>query len=330
MLPLSREQRRSLLVLLGRLPNIQDLAARRLLLAGLPGALQAGLPLGNAPAIDLANLVGTVTGEAWATLPDGTASVGVVVENAIDMVPGSGLAGELQAWLRSVETRPSGTAAGPGAPPPTATTRNGGISFYGATTITGQVVGGDVQNLTVGDLHAPGGSLGSSASAPPPPPAPRATPLASTPAPAPADGAPAGAGFRYDAFISYSSKDRPWVKTTLLPRLEREGLRVCIDYRDFEIGVPSLVNIENAVEGSRKTLLVITQAWLDSQWTDFESLLVQTDDPAARRRRILPLRLADVALPGRLRILTYLDLSDPNDIDTQLERLVGAIRAAPA
>ena len=67
----------------------------------------------------------------------------------------------------------------------------------------------------------------------------------------------------FDVFISYSSRDGKWVKTWLLPRLEKSGLRVCIDYRDFKPGVPSLKNIEWAIDSSRKTLFVLTtQRWL--------------------------------------------------------------------
>ena len=135
--------------------------------------------------------------------------------------------------------------------------------------------------------------------------------------------------FRYDAFISYSHKDRSWVRGTLLPRLEGEGLRVCIDYRDFEIGVPSLINMENAVRDSRKTLLVLTPDWVASDWTAFEALLVQTDDPIGRGKRLLPLMVQKCQLPERLRMFSYLDLTDPAEFDFQVERLLAAIRSAP-
>ena len=135
--------------------------------------------------------------------------------------------------------------------------------------------------------------------------------------------------FHYDAFISYSHKDSVWVRGTLLPRLEREGLRVCIDYRDFEIGVPSLVNMEKAVEQSRKTLLVLTPNWIASDWTAFEALLIQTDDPIGRGQRILPLMVQSCSLPDRLRIFSYLDLTDTADFDFQMQRLVAAIRSSP-
>jgi hypothetical protein len=136
--------------------------------------------------------------------------------------------------------------------------------------------------------------------------------------------------FRYDAFISYSHKDGDWVRGTLLPRLEGEGLRLCIDYRDFEIGLPSLVNMENAVERSRKTLLVLTPNWLESEWATFEGLLIQTRDPAGRGRRMLPLLVQPCRLPDRLQMFTYLDLTDPARFDFQMARLVAAIRTAPA
>ena len=104
----------------------------------------------------------------------------------------------------------------------------------------------------------------------------------------------------FDVFISYSHTDQEWVKNWLLPRLEAAGLRVCIDYRDFDVGVPSLVNIERAVDNSRRTLLVLTPAWVESAWAEFESLLTQTADPAARQRRLLPLVLQTCQPPRRI------------------------------
>ncbi|MBL7209066.1 MAG: toll/interleukin-1 receptor domain-containing protein, partial [Dehalococcoidia bacterium] len=149
------------------------------------------------------------------------------------------------------------------------------------------------------------------------------------PVPKPTDAPQPQDEFRYDAFISYSHKNSAWVRNTLLPRLEGEGLRVCIDYRDFEVGTPSLVNMENAVKHSRKTLLVLTPAWVKSEWTEFEALLIQTKDPVGRGRRILPLMVQSCELPDRLQVFTYLDLTDPAEFDFQMQRLVAAIRSAP-
>jgi hypothetical protein len=45
-----------------------------------------------------------------------------------------------------------------------------------------------------------------------------------------------------DAFVSYSHADADWVWKWLRPRLEEAGLRLCLDRRDFDVGVPSLEN----------------------------------------------------------------------------------------
>jgi hypothetical protein len=125
-----------------------------------------------------------------------------------------------------------------------------------------------------------------------------------------------------NVFISYSSKDGDWVKNWLLPRLEGAGLKVHIDFRDFEIGVPSLINMENAVKKCEKTLLVLTPNWINSEWTNFEALMVQTKDPIGLRRSIIPLMLEKCELPERLAIFTYADFKDKNNWDTELSRLL--------
>lgn len=137
--------------------------------------------------------------------------------------------------------------------------------------------------------------------------------------------------YQYDVFISYShkDKDKDWVRGWLLPQLEAAGLRVCIDFRDFEPGLPSLVNMENAVERSRKTLIVLTPDWVKSEWTAFESLLIQTDDPAGRRARMIPLLLKPCEPPKRIAMLTYVDSTKPSEVEFQLQRLVAAIRGEP-
>ena len=133
------------------------------------------------------------------------------------------------------------------------------------------------------------------------------------------------AEYKYDVFISYSHADRDWVWNELLPRLEQAELKIIIDERDFEIGVPSIINMERAVDNSRHTLVVLTPAWLKSEWTEFESLLVGTADPAGRRRKLIPLMLKPCELPPRIAMLTYADFTDPSQRDAQMTRLLKSI-----
>jgi TIR domain-containing protein/NACHT domain-containing protein len=136
----------------------------------------------------------------------------------------------------------------------------------------------------------------------------------------------AAAATPYDIFISYSHTDATWVWDWLRPRLEAAGLRVCLDRRDFEVGVPSLENMERAVDHSRHTLLVLTPAWVESEWTAFEALLTQTADPAARRRRLIPLLLQPCQPPRRLQMLTYADFTRRDAWDVELLRVIRAVR----
>jgi len=136
--------------------------------------------------------------------------------------------------------------------------------------------------------------------------------------------------YSYDVFISYSHTDRSWVWETLLPRLEEAGLIVCIDDRDFAIGVPVLRNIERAVDSSSHTLIVLTPAWAENEWTEFESLLAGTADPAGRRQRLMPIMLNSCALPTRIAALTLADLTEPDQQTIQFNRLIQQLQANPA
>jgi len=136
-----------------------------------------------------------------------------------------------------------------------------------------------------------------------------AQPYPPTPSTVPQLQATAAASFKYDVFISYSSADEQWVEHTLLKTLEDAGLRVCIDFRDFAVGRPTIINIQDAALQSRHTLLVITQDWIKSEWTLFESLLIRTKDPGSLQRRTIPLRLQQVELPDFISMLTWVDFT---------------------
>ena len=89
----------------------------------------------------------------------------------------------------------------------------------------------------------------------------------------------------YDVYVSYSHTDQDWVRSELLPRLEENGLRVCIDYRDFEQGHSPLSEMERAVQTSGKTLAVLTPSYIESEWTELDTRMAQALDPSGRRGR---------------------------------------------
>ena len=76
----------------------------------------------------------------------------------------------------------------------------------------------------------------------------------------------------YDAFVSYSEKERQWVVNTLQQRLENHHppYKLCIHHRDFEVGAPIVSNILNSVEQSKRMLMVLSRNFLQSEWCMLE------------------------------------------------------------
>lgn len=134
------------------------------------------------------------------------------------------------------------------------------------------------------------------------------------------------AQYRYDVFISYSHADADWVQGWLLPRLKAASLEVCIDRDCFEPGAPVAEEIERVITRSRRTLAVLTPDWVESEWCSFEALLVHHQDPAARFRRLIPLLLKPTELPERIQLLHWVDFTQPEGRETQLDRVVEAIQ----
>jgi hypothetical protein len=131
--------------------------------------------------------------------------------------------------------------------------------------------------------------------------------------------------YSYDVFISYSTADQIWVRDYLVPQLKQSGLRVFIDYNDFELGESRLNNIERGIKLSRKVLLVLTPRWVASNWTHFDALLAQMQDPAGYLRRMIPLLLEPCDLPDRISMLTYADFTQVDSQKSELERLLKAL-----
>lgn len=133
----------------------------------------------------------------------------------------------------------------------------------------------------------------------------------------------------YDVFISYSSKDKEWVRGELLQRIEKAGLRAFIDFRDFTRGAPSLKEMERGVIQCRKTLLILTPDYINSEWCDIESIMAQTLSPANRDLRMIPLLKTPCDKPLRIAALTHVDFTGRADFDLAWRQLLTALGAAP-
>jgi tetratricopeptide (TPR) repeat protein len=136
-------------------------------------------------------------------------------------------------------------------------------------------------------------------------------------------------GSEFDVFISYSSRDGAWVKSELLPRIEQAGLKAFIDYRDFTRGAPSIKEMQRGVVECRKTLVVLTPDYVQSEWCDLESIMAQTLSPANRDLRIIPLLKQECEKPLYVGALTHIDFTDGADLDLAWRQLLTALGKPP-
>lgn len=135
--------------------------------------------------------------------------------------------------------------------------------------------------------------------------------------------------YDYDVFISYSSKDKEWVRGELLKRIEEAGLRAFIDFRDFTPGAPSIKGMEHGVTKSAKTLLVLTPDYVESEWCELENNMSLGRSPANRDGRRIPLLKAECEKPLHLAHLTHVDFSEGADVDLGWRQLLTALGKAP-
>jgi hypothetical protein len=151
--------------------------------------------------------------------------------------------------------------------------------------------------------------------------------LAGGRAAAPAVARPPGVAV-YDAFISYrhTEPDRAYA-IEILETLERRGLRVAIDFRDFAANEHFLSEMERCIRQSRYVLCVITSQYLTSDHTSEEAIISKTLDLADRRRRLVPLVFERVELPVWLHGLVGIDFTESASVDPA-QRLLGLLGRA--
>lgn len=102
---LTRDERRELTKVLIGLPNIDDPHARENLLIGLPDDLQTAVTHQGATQTVIRRMLATVDGDTWAVLGDGTVSVLVLIDNALDAVRGSASERQLTVLAAAISAR---------------------------------------------------------------------------------------------------------------------------------------------------------------------------------------------------------------------------------
>jgi hypothetical protein len=137
----------------------------------------------------------------------------------------------------------------------------------------------------------------------------------------------------YDVFVSYrhQAPDGAWVRGVLVERLRAAGLRVLVDVDGdgFRLGMPLVLEMARGVEQSRYTLAVLSPAYLESNFTELESVLAEHLGLEASERRLLAVMREPCRPRLGIRSRLWLDMTTDEEVARNLPRLVDELRAPP-
>ncbi|XP_026140434.1 toll-like receptor 13 [Carassius auratus] len=124
---------------------------------------------------------------------------------------------------------------------------------------------------------------------------------------------------RYDAFVSFCTRDEAWVMGEMAPRLEGQGnprLRLCLHHRDFEVGKDIVDNITESIYSSQCTVCLISRRYLRSNWCSLEMKVATHRQLEEQKHRLILIFLEHISpfelsafhrLVKLVRSRTYLD-----------------------
>ena len=110
-----------------------------------------------------------------------------------------------------------------------------------------------------------------------------------------------------DFLISYIQADKAWAKW-IAWTLEEAGYTVVIQNWAFHPGENFILDMQQAVATTAKTIAVLSETYLQSVFTKSEWELAFAADPESLERKLLPIRVEDCQLTGILRSIVYVDL----------------------
>lgn len=130
----------------------------------------------------------------------------------------------------------------------------------------------------------------------------------------------------WDVFVSYADADQAWAEWVAW-QLESAGYRVLIRAWDSVPGANWVSAIPQGVAQPRRTIALLSEAYLDSGYNRDEWKAALADNPGGFTQRLIPIRIQDVPRPGLIDAIVSLDLFGRTE-DEARQELLGGIRAA--
>ena len=109
-----------------------------------------------------------------------------------------------------------------------------------------------------------------------------------------------------DFFVSYNRNDRKWAEW-IAWMLEAADYSVVIEAWDFQPGGNFVSYMQRATTDANQTIAVLSQDYLDAEYTEPEWAAAFANDPKGRQRKLLPIRVGDCQPKGLLKSIVYVD-----------------------
>ena len=103
----------------------------------------------------------------------------------------------------------------------------------------------------------------------------------------------------FDAYLSYSKKEESFVCQMLAPELEYGSppFRLCLHYRDLPVASGYLSEaIQEAMQASRRTILLISDSYLKSEWCRYEFKNAHLEVLRSNRQKLILIFLGSISL----------------------------------
>jgi TIR domain/Effector-associated domain 9 len=127
-----------------------------------------------------------------------------------------------------------------------------------------------------------------------------------------------------DFFISYNKADRQWAMW-IAWQLEEAGYSTIIQEWDFRPGGNFVIEMQNATVGTKKTIAVLSESYLNAEFTQPEWAAVFAKDPQSLQRNLLLAKVGDCRPQGLLAPLIYVSLLDADE-PTARQRLLNSLK----
>ncbi|XP_037083497.1 toll-like receptor Tollo, partial [Pollicipes pollicipes] len=100
----------------------------------------------------------------------------------------------------------------------------------------------------------------------------------------------------FDAFVSYSAKDETFVLQVLASELEGDapGFKLCLHHRDFPVRSYVADTIVQAIEASRRTIMVLSDHFIRSEWGRCEVKSAHHQALSGRASQLIVIIVGDV------------------------------------